>query len=354
VLKHLAKRIWLLLPLAALVFALPTWWMRTWLPRQGAFPTPEATATLAAEDAIYAQALELAASDPLAALPLLNELAFSANPHAEAARDLWNGIQAGRTAEDEAYLFTASGQALAAAGEWDYARRAFLQAVELEPEYDEAWAFLGEALQQTGQDGLPALLRAMRLDQASISVRLFSALYWQRQGDYKQAELNLKIAALHSPQDPFLQIQLGQNAVMAGEGPEALEYFQDALALAPEDAETLIALATYSVETELYVEEVGLPSARRLLLQLPQDAFVLLLNARALALLGDTDSADAFFQRTLQVDETLVAGHLYYGIFLLADGQPEPARFHFDRVVFLAPESEEANLAAYWLEQISH
>jgi Tfp pilus assembly protein PilF len=353
VLQYLKRRSWLLVLIAILVFALPTWWMRVWLPHQGGLPTATAVAGVLAEDDNYARALELAASDPEAALPLLNEVAFSENQNAQQARALWNAIQSGRL-DEPAFLYTKTGQALAANGEWVFARQALLKAVELDPNYAEAWAYLGEALQQTGEDGYPALLQAMRLDPDSVGVRLFTALYWQRQNDYEQAGRNLRIAALHDPSNPLIQIQLGQNAVLNAEGPDALDYFEQALDLAPDNPAILRALARYSVETELYINEVGLPAARHLLLEFPQDVEVLVLNARALALAGNSHSADAFFQRALQLDDRSAEAHLYYAMFLLANGQEQAAKLHFDFVLSIESQGERADLAAYWLEQISH
>jgi Tfp pilus assembly protein PilF len=340
--------------LAILIFALPTWWMRVWLPRQGGLPTPIATATVSPLDAVYAEAVATAAGDPLAALPLLAQVAFSESPKASAALTIRQAIQAGRAAGDEAYLLTSTGQGLAAAGEWDAAREAFLNAVDANPDYAEAWAYLGEAMQQTGQDGLPSLLRAQRLDANSLSVRLFLALYWQRQGEYARADLNLRVAAKLYPQNPLIQIQLGENAVLAGDSPGALAYFERALELAPDDPSVWRSLAAYSVETGLYVEEIGLPAARLLLADYGDQAAVLTLNARAAALAGDGAAAETLFKRALQAEPDSPESHLYYGVFLLADARVEEASQHLNQVLLLAPASPEAELAAYWLEQTSH
>lgn len=317
-------------------------------------PTTTAAPTPSPLDASYRQALTLAASDPEAALPLLNQLAFSDSTNAEQARSLWQAIQSARIFNNSAYLLTKSGQALAAIDEWEFASHSFLKAVELDPDYAEAWAYLGEARQQVGQDGLPALLQAQRLDPSSLSVRLFLALYWQRRGDYKQADLNLRIAAQHFPENALIQIQLGQNAVLAGEGPEGLKYFENALGLAPEDPAIWSALATYSVDTELYVPQIGLPSAQKLIAQFPGDPAVLALSARAYALSGDKRTADALFRQSLRFEPFSLQANLHYGIFLLANGEAEAARLHLNQVLALAPESSEARLASYWLEQISH
>lgn len=354
--RRVSRKLWLLLPLAVLVFALPTWWMRTWLPRQGGIPTPTASVAPSPFEDTYRRAVELAASEPLDALPLLSELINS--PYASAALTIRQGIQGGRLSGDRAYLLTATGQSLAAVGEWAAARQAFLAAVEANPDYAEAWAYLGEALQKNGQDGLQALQKAEQLDPNSLSVRLFLALYWQRQNDFERAEQNLRVAALQHPENPLVQIQLAENAVLKGDTAGALPFLQRALDLVPNDPAIWRAVAAYSVESALYIEEIGLPTLERLLGQAAQQppaqqADYLVLNGRALALLRRDAEAETYFVRALQADENHVSAHLYYGIFLLAAQRLDEARQHLNTVLALQPSGPQASLAAHWLEQIS-
>ncbi|MCW5873947.1 MAG: tetratricopeptide repeat protein [Anaerolineales bacterium] len=351
--RRAPRKLLLLALLAALVFLLPTWWMRIWLPRQGGVPTPTVQATQSAHERSYRQAVELAASEPLDALPLLNELAFTESPYASAALTIRQGIQSGRLSGDRAYLLTATGQALAAVGEWPAARQAFLAAVEANPEFAEAWAYLGEALQQNGQDGLAALEKAEQLDPNSLSVRLFLALYWQRQADFERAERNLRVAALQYPQNPLVQMQLAENAVLMGDTTAALPYLERALQLAPNDPAIWRAVAVYSVESALYVEEAGLAALELLHERYPGQADLLTLHARALALLRRDSQAEEYFQQALQADEAYTPAHLYYGIFLLAGQRTAEARTHLNQVLALQPSGPQADLAAHWLAQIS-
>ena len=69
-------------------------------------------------------------------------------------------------------------------GEWEYAREAFRRATDLDPEYADAWAFLGEAQQQiSGKEtgsysevGLSELQRALQVDPNSILANFFMGL----------------------------------------------------------------------------------------------------------------------------------------------------------------------------------
>lgn len=351
--RRIPRKLLLLALLAALVFLLPTWWMRIWLPRHGGLPTPTVLATQSSYELTYRQAVELAASQPLDALPLLNELSFAESPFAAQALTIRQGIQGGRLNGDRAYLLTSTGQALGAVGEWAAARQAFLAAVEANPEFAEAWAYLGEALQQNGQDGLPALEQAERLDPNSLSVRLFLALYWQRQGDFERAEQNLRVAALQHPQNPLVQMQLAENAVLKGDTSAALPFLERAMQLAPDNPAIWRAVAVYSVESALYVEEAALPALERLHRRQPDQADLLTLHARALALLRRDGEAEGYFMQAIEADAAYTPAHLYYGIFLLAGQRVEEARQHLNQVLALQPSGPQADLAAHWLEQIS-
>ncbi len=83
--------------------------------------------------------------------------------------------------DDHAYTLTIIGQALASVGEWRLAQIAFERAVEQNPDYAEAWAYLGEARQQNEEeDALEALLTAYALKPDAFAVNLFLSMYYRR------------------------------------------------------------------------------------------------------------------------------------------------------------------------------
>jgi tetratricopeptide (TPR) repeat protein len=287
-------------------------------------------------------------------LPALQDISFTGNANATSARRLAAAIQGARLADDEAYLFIASGQALASFGEWELARVAFFRAVAIAPDYAEAWAYLSEAQQQLGEDGLPALTRAIDLNAESLGVQLFAALYWQRQNDFDQANLHFHIASLLAPNDPSVQIHWGQNAVLAGNVVEAQEHFQQAVELAPDNLVVWRALAEYSLDTEIIVEELGLPAAQHLLKAFPRDSVALTFMGRAHALLEDEETARYYFERAILFGPSDASAHLHYALFLLSLGDVDHARVFLDQVIALAPGTAEAELASHWLGQTSH
>jgi tetratricopeptide (TPR) repeat protein len=354
VFRFIWRRAWLFILLGLAIFFLPAHLMRVWLPVAGSLPTPTPSATPDLLADIYQQALQVAAQDPLAALPLLEDVAFSGHPSAESARALAQAIQTARLAGEEPYTFIATGQALGALGEWSLARDAFLRSVELAPDYPEAWAFLGQAQQQLGEDGLPAIRRALDLAPRSVAANLVAALYYQRQQDFSRAELHFFLAAAQDPENASLQIQWGQNFVLAGDAVGGRPHFERALELSPDDPQIWISLANYSLDSELFAQEIGLPAAQRYFIAFPDSAEAMLLMARVNTLLDEPDLARFYFERAVETDAANIDAHLYYGFFLMIEGDHGEARGHFNKVILLAPESPQAALAVHWIGQTSH
>ena len=116
----------------------------------------------------------------------------AAEPHLEAAERfdpalepqidrLKAAVRQATAFQNRAYQLTIAGQALASLEEWALAETALEQAVTEDPEYAEAWAYLGEARQQNeSPGGYEALLTAYALNPQSFSASLFLSVYYRR------------------------------------------------------------------------------------------------------------------------------------------------------------------------------
>ena len=101
----------------------------------------------------YRLGLLLTLTDPDAALSELitaSQLDPQLDPAVEALRSALNQASLSDSASDQSVLI---GRGLGLVQEWELARVAFDSAVEADKGNAEAWAWLGEAKQQTGQDG---------------------------------------------------------------------------------------------------------------------------------------------------------------------------------------------------------
>lgn len=354
VVRWLVRRAWIGALVGIALVLLPNSWLRALAPVSGPLPTMTPQTAVDTWSAEFEAAVNLAASDPLAALSTFEELMFLDFPQAESARTVAGAIQSGRLADNEAYLLTATGQGLAAIAQWRAARAAFLRAVELNPEYAEAWAYLGEAQYQTNENASAALQRALELDPNSLAVQLFNALYWQRQGDFAQASLHFRVASKLDPENPAILIQWGQNAMLGGDPLEARQHFEAAAELTPNDPLVQVAVAEYSLNSELFVEELGYPAALALVENFPDDPQALTLLGRAHLLLGYKTAGRGFLERALQIDPGYAPAHLYLGIYLLSREETEASLVHLNEVIALLPGSVEAARAADLIVQYSH
>jgi tetratricopeptide (TPR) repeat protein len=295
----------------------------------------------------YQVGLLYAITDPLKALPFLAQTMDIDPSNAANAEELFDKIRTANLFDQPAYTLLAAGRELANMEEWAYAAEAFQHAVEIDPQYADAWAFLGEAKQQitieeagkSSKAGLDELERAVQLDSESILANTFMSLYWERQQDYAQAQHYLEIAIVNSPDDPFLYAELGNIISKAGDLPAAQSAFEKAIMLAPQDPLFYRLKAEFALENQIQTRELALPAARQALLLNPQDAESLDLMAKVMIELQDYYSAESYAQSAINADPNYTAAYLHMGTAYLYRGEGEMARKWLDLAIKQDPDS---------------
>ena len=289
----------------------------------------------------YNLGLLLAASDPEAA-PAYLTLAAELNPELSSkSQEIIGGIRSARRAEDQAYLFTSSGQALAAIEEWDLAAYALSKAVEFDPDFAEAWAYLGEAYQQINQGGFNELNKALELDPNSVVGNLLMALYWQRHDKFGLALINLHTAANQNPQNPVLQAEIGNTLALLGNFSAAEIHYQRAVDLAPRDPKYWQVLANFYIKYDLDLRESGLSAARQAVILAPEDASSLDVMAQVYILLDHPLIARRFLARAIEADPVYAPAQLHLGIIYLMEGKNRQAYQQLTFAKSLAPENSQ-------------
>ena len=167
------------------------------------------------------------------------------------------------------------GQAFGLVQDWELAQTAFETAIELDEENAEAWAWLGEAKQQLGQDGRAELDRALDLNRESANVRALRALYWSRRGRYEQMLAEYLIAAGVEPENPRWQAGIGDAQAGIGDLVSALAAYQRAVELAPAFPDYWRMLAIFCADNNVQLEEIGLPAIQQAVLLAPGDIVTL-------------------------------------------------------------------------------
>ena len=170
-------------------------------------------------------------------------------------------IAALKSAPSESFITI--GRGLGLVDEWGLASKAFEQAVSADGGNAEAWAWLGEARQQTGQDGSDALNKALSLNPNDPVVRGLRGLYFKRQGNYVAALNEYLQVAQIEPNNPAWQVSIGEAYTQSGNLIAALAAYQKATDLAPNDAAFWRLLAMFCSDNGVRVSDIGLPAAQK-------------------------------------------------------------------------------------------
>ena len=280
---------------------------------------------------IYHFGLLIAADTPPKSLPYLDQVREE-YPEAE-------GIAAairGTISEEPAYQYVTAGQALAAINQWNLAAYAFDRATALRQDYQEAWLYLGEALQHLDEprdDILDVLERGLALDENSRLANLFLGLYWQRQGSHQTALDYFQVVQGLWPTNADIRVETGKSLAALGELNAALEKYQEAIELDPLNGEYYNQLAEFCVLYDYQVKEIALPASRIAVQLKPADEVSLDVLGQVLLALDDNLNAVKFFQMALESNPAFAPAHYHLGIYYSTFEDIERTVYHLQQVL---------------------
>jgi tetratricopeptide (TPR) repeat protein len=306
----------------------------------------------------YQIGLLFAATDPMKALPFLIQAVEIDPIQGTQAKELYDKIKTANLFDDPAYTLVISGRQLANSGNWDLAAEAFHRATELQPDYAEAWALLGQSNQEistkdTAADpdaGYAELAHALQLDPDSILANSLMGLFWERNQEYSQAQIYLEHAIAANPNDPFMYSELGNILAKAGNLPDAQSAFEAAIQHAPEDPRFYRLLAEFALQNHIQIREIALRAARQAISLNPRDASSLDVMAQVMLMLQDYHSAERFSLDALQADPGYTQAYLHLGMAYIFLGESELAKQWLNKVGSINPDSWEASQAKRMLE----
>jgi tetratricopeptide (TPR) repeat protein len=302
----------------------------------------------------YELGLLLAAQNPAAAPPYLIQAA-ELDPSLRDASQLAFTIQRALPNENPAYTAMAAGRKLAALNRWALATYAFQQVVNALPDYAEAWAYLGEAIQHQDEpattEAYAALEKALVLDPLSLPANIFMALYWQRAEDPERAYHYLFMAAEIDPDNPDILVDLGAAATVLGDLESAAANYREAIELTSRNPVYLRKMVEFCLRTNYNLRELALPLARQALARDATDPASLDVMGQVFLRLGDLFSAERFLLQALQQDPAFAPTYLHLGVLYRLQDRPDLANQAFAKAISLAPESPTADQAVRFLDQ---
>lgn len=242
------------------------------------------------------------------------------------------------------------GRGLGLVNEWKLARAAFESAVEIDQKNAEAWAWLGEADQQTGSSdgGHAELEQALELNSNSPAVRGLRGLYFQRTGNFRQALTEFQAAAALEPQNPTWFVSMGESYSKNGDLIRALEAYQAATTLAPKDPTYWRLLAIFCAQNNVNIKDVGLHAARQAMMLTEQDVASLDVLGWLLLLDGSYEGAERMLTRAADLDSQNASVHLHLGMLYLQTDHRATAYDHLIHARDLGSSDAEAILKQYF------
>lgn len=299
----------------------------------------------------FTAGLLTAVNDPTAAAKYLAQAKALDAALAAKADVLLNAIALSQTQTHVGYQLVVIGRALASLGEWSLAFDTFFTSTNLAPEYAEGWAFLGEARQQLGQDGLEQLKKAAALDPNSVITRALYALYYRRQGQPEQALDLLRAVAQAEPKQAVWLVELGNTLLELKDLTAALGYYQKAAGVEPANPRYWLLLAEFCAVQQYQLSEVGLPAARKALSLAPDDPAALDGMGQVLDGLEDAASAERFYRQAMEKNPDYPAVHLHLGQLYLKQNLMESAREQLNLAAQKAAEGSSVRVIARRLLQ---
>jgi tetratricopeptide (TPR) repeat protein len=303
--------------------------------------------------ALYRLALLTASTQPAEALPRLRLAADLDAVIAPIAEALMAAIEAGQASGSPAYLYGRVGFELVRLAEWALAEVALGQATALDPDYADAFAYLGLAQDALGKDGQAAYAAAVALAPESALVQYLYGLHFRRLAQSQEALPYLHAAQRLDPQNPAIAAELGGAYASLGELAQAEIWLAQAVSLNEQDGQFWLLLARFYIDHEYHVPELGLPAARMAVSLNPDSALAADALGHALALTGDPANARKLLERALALDPALASAHYHLGLLQEQQGQTAEAESSLNQALSLDPQGTYGGLALEALSRLT-
>jgi len=282
--------------------------------------------------------------DAATAHALLGRLLLDDDPAQAAAHlrqagdtDLLAVLDAAQAETDPARRALLLGAAFLQRGELTLARRELERAAALAPADAETRAYLGHVLDLLGHTGAgrEMLEQALDLDPESALAYYFLGLHEGQVGYLAGAQESLWQALLRDPGNAAMHVSMAETFVALGEYPQAEEWYQAAVEIAPDDVEFQLVLAHFYVDHLYRIEQGGIPAAEAAVALAPDDARTHDLLGWACYLAGRLTEARQALVQAVALAPDLVSARYHLGSLYATRGEDDLARQHLQRAADL-------------------
>jgi tetratricopeptide (TPR) repeat protein len=301
----------------------------------------------------YRLALLTAATSPEDASARL-ALAAGVSPSlSPATKTLIDAIQEGEASGDRAYVFGKVGYALVQLSEWRLAEEALTHAVTLNPQYADAFAYLGLARDRQNKDGLDAYETAVKLAPQSPLALYLLGLHWRRSGDSNTALPYLLAAQKLDPQNPAIAAEIGGAYASTGDLPNGEIWLSGAVKQDDQNPQWWLLLAKFYMDNEYHVVELGLPAARRAASLDPKSGPAADIFGYALVLTGDLVNGEKLLQQALSLGGDTASTEYHLGVLYRRQNREPEAETAFKHALTLDPDGFYGGLALKALGELT-
>lgn len=253
------------------------------------------------------------------------------------------------SSDNPTYQLVIAGNIYSRLGEWEYAVQAFSKVVELDPNYAEGWAFYGNALMNTGENGFFALDKAINLSPTSKISKAYLASYWRDQNDLAKS-IDLYKDLIHEEENqPVWYHELGKTYILNGDTEKALTAFQKTTELAPTNIYYWLYLAKFSGDFRLEIQTVGMPAARQAMLIDDENWEVFDVLGWLYLLEKDYTSAERFFSNAFGIAPENPMVNLHLGQLYSLQNRDDLANYYLERCINHTDDLELIELANKFL-----
>ena len=295
-------------------------------------------------------ALALAATESELVLPWIEKVDVPGNPQSQLLDSLAVIIKSPQT--DSSIRFAQIGRKFAESNYWELARISFARALDLEPEYTEARAYYGLALDMSGEDGGKELERAIETDPESAMAYAFMGIHLKNNRELEDAREVFETAIELEPDNAGVIAELASIYERLGEIESAKSAYVLAAEIGDNDPVFWALLVDFSLTYELEVDTLGIPAARNAVVLgggSPED-----LAALGYAHLLDNDFvlAERILRYATAKGPSTVTAHYYLGLLKNLQGDTQGAILSLKRAVLVDPGGRYGDLADRTLEKL--